>query len=69
MVQIILGQLVNGMPPEAISPNIASQADLAMPRVKIIVQELPSIKFIWSCCMILLIIGETLAAYRVGKVE
>ena len=46
MVQLILEQLVNGTPPEAISPNIASQADLAMPGVKVIVRELPSIKFI-----------------------
>ena len=46
MVQLILKQLINDMPPAAISPNIASQADLDMPWVKVIVQELPRINFI-----------------------
>ena len=40
-----------------------------MPRVNVILQELPSINFIRSCQTILQIIGETLAVYRIGKVE
>ena len=69
MVQFILEQLVNGTPLAYISPNIASQAALAMPRVKSIVQELPRINFIQKCWTILRIIGDTLAAYRIGKVD
>ena len=69
MVQLILEQLVNGMPSTSISPNITSQAALDMPGVRVIVQELPSINFIQSCWMILQIIGETLAAYCIGKAE
>ena len=32
-------------------------------------QEFPRINFIWSCRTILQIIGETLAAYHISKVE
>ena len=46
MVQLILEQFVNDTPPEAISPNIVSQAALAMIRVKASVQELHIINFI-----------------------
>ena len=53
IVQLILDQLVNGTPPAAISPNISFRAALAMPRVRVIVQELPSINFIRSCRKIL----------------
>ena len=69
MLQLILKQLINGTLPAVISPNIVSQAALDMPRVKVIVKELPSTNFIRSCRTILQIIGETLAAYRIGKVE
>ena len=46
IVQLILEQLVDGTLPAAISTNIASQAPLAISRVKFIGQELPSINFI-----------------------
>ena len=69
MVQLILKQLINDMPPAAISPNIASQADLTMPGVKFIVQELPSINFIQKCRTYIRIIGEALADYLIGKVN
>ena len=69
MVQLILEQLVKGMPPSAIYPNIASQADIYMLRVRIIIQDLPNINFIWSCRTIFRIIGGTLAAYHIVKVE
>ena len=69
MVYLILEQLVNENPPESISPNIASQVALAIPGVRVIVQELHSINCIHSCQTILRIIGETLAAYRISKVE
>ena len=59
---------MNCMPPAGISPNILSWSDLA-PGVKFIVKELPKINFIRSCWTIIRIIGETLAAYRIGKVE
>ena len=62
-------QLINGTPLSSIPPNILSQADLAMPMVKVIVQELPRINFIWLCWTIIRIIGDTLAAYRIGKVD
>ena len=69
MVQIIFEKLVNGTTPAAISSNIVYQAALAIPGVRVIVQELPSINCIQSCQTILRIIGETLAAYRIVKVE
>ena len=69
MVQLISEQLVNVMPPAAMSPNIASTADIDMLGVRVILQELPSISFIRSFQTILRIIGETLAAYFIGKVE
>ena len=68
-VQLILDHLVNGPHPSYISLIIASQDDLAMPRVKVIVKELPGINFIWSYRMILQMIGETLGAYHIWKVE
>ena len=40
LVQLILEHILNGTPPAAISPKIASQAALAMPGVRFIVQEL-----------------------------
>ena len=66
-VTLILDNLVNDMPPAATSPNIVPQAALDMPRVKVIVQDIPRISFIWSCQMILQIIGKTLAYYRIGR--
>ena len=69
MVQLILYQLVNYMPSEDISPNIASQSALDMPGVKVIVQEIPSINFIQLCLTIIQIIDKTLASYRIGKVD
>ena len=69
MVQLILDQLVNGIPLSAISSNISSQADLSIPGVKVIVQQLPITNFIRSCRAILQIIGKTLAGYRIEKVE
>ena len=36
MVELILENLVNGTPPKIISPNIASQAALAMTGLKVI---------------------------------
>ena len=69
MVQLILEQLVNNTPLVAISPNIAPQDAFAIPGAKVIVQELPSINSICSCWTILRIIGNTVAAYCIGKVE
>ena len=69
MVQLILDNLVNGTPPEAIALNISSQDSIAMPGVTVIVQELPRINFIRSCWKFIRIIGETLVAYCTGKVE
>ena len=40
-----------------------------MNRVKVIVQELTRINLIQSCSIIIQIIGDTLAAYCIGKVE
>ena len=58
----LLEELVNGTPPEAISPHITSQDDLNMNGVKVIVQEIPSINIIPNSWKILQTIGETLAA-------
>ena len=69
MVQLILEQLANRTPPADISPNIVFQAAPAMPAVKFIVQELPSINFIQKCRTYIRIIGEALADYLIGKVN
>ena len=69
MVQLILEQLANGTFLAVISPNIASRAALTMPGVDVIVKELPVMNFIWSYRTIIGIIGETLTAYRIEKVE
>ena len=69
MVQLILEKLLNCTPLSAISPNISSQAALAVPGVRVIVKELTIINFIRSCRKFFRIIGETFAAYRIGKVE
>ena len=60
---------MNGTLPAAISPKITSQDALDTPGVKVIVQELPRINFIQKCRTILRIIGETLVAYHIGKLE
>ena len=65
MLQLVLEMLVNGTPPSAISANIASQASLTTPGVTI--DNLPGDSYIRRCRTILRVIGETLAAYRLGK--
>ena len=65
ILQLVLEQLVNGTPPSAISSNIASHASLATPGA--IIHDLPGDSYIRQCRTILKIIGETLAAYRLGK--
>ena len=58
MVQLILEQLVDGTPPSAIAPNIASQAELILPgKICILVRDLPKVRFIRSCQTTLRIVG------------
>ena len=68
-VQLILEQIVNGMLPVDISPNIAYQYFLAMLGLKVILQDLPSINFIRSCQTIFQITCETLVDYCIGEVK
>ena len=60
---------MNGTPPSEISQNISYQASLAIPGVKVIVQELPRINFIWQFRIFFRIIGETVTAYHIGKLK
>ena len=48
MKQLILEQLINRTPLADILPNIVSQSAIDITRVKVIVEELPSINFFWS---------------------
>ena len=65
MVQLILESLVNGTPPSSVPANIISHVAIMNPEIK--VKEVPSINFVRKCRTILRIVGETLAAYRLGK--
>ena len=66
MVQRIREILLNGMSPQSMPSNIAFMAEL-MHGSK--VKELPSLRFIRKCRVVLQIIDETLTAFKVAKSE
>ena len=68
-IKMILEQLVNGTPPEAISPNIQYPVALDMTEVRVINQELSSMNFIRSCRKIIRISSDILSSYCIGKAE
>ena len=65
MWELILEQLVNGTPPSAVKDNIVTHLKKFSPKTKIV--ELPSIWTIRRARTVLLVICQTLAAYRLGK--
>jgi len=64
---LILEQLVNGTPPSSVSANISAHVMKFSPTTKI--KELPSIWTIRRARSVLLVICQTLAAYRLAKAE
>ena len=62
---LILEQLVNGTPPSSVSANIHAHVKKFSPSTKI--TELPSIWTIRRVRSVLLIVCQTLAAYRLAK--
>lgn len=65
IVQLILEQLVNGTPPAVMPANILSHAK----HFGVEVEKLPSVKHCQDMRIVLRILTETLAAYRLGKSE
>ena len=62
--ELILEQLVNGTPPSSVNDNIIAHVKKFSPTTKI--KELPSIWTIRRARTVLLVIVQTLAAYRLG---
>ena len=63
--ELIMEQLVNGTPPSSVNGNIVAHVKAFSPTT--IVKELPSIWTIRRTRTILLIVVQTLAAYRLGR--
>lgn len=65
--ELILEQLVNGTPPSSINDNIIAHVKKFSPSTKI--EELPSIWTIRRARSVLLVIVQTLSAYRLGLAD
>ena len=63
--ELILEQLINGTPPSAVNDNIRLHVEMLSPKTKI--RELPSIWTIRRARTVLLVICQSLAAYRLTK--
>ena len=63
---LIPEMLAHHTPPSCVVPNILVAAEILLPNVKII-QEIPSIRFVFSCRSVLLHVTKTLASYQIGK--
>ena len=57
--------LVNGTPPSFITMHIRLQANITIPQI--IIERLPTEKFILSCRTNLRILGKTFTYYRLAK--
>ena len=64
---LLLEQLVNGTPPTAIADNLKMHVKIFSPTTKI--EELPSIWTVRRARTVLLVVVQTLAAYRLGKAD
>lgn len=64
---LILEQLVNGTPPSSVNANIVSHVKKFSPTT--IIKELPSIWTIRRARTVLLVIVQTLSAYRLAKAD
>ena len=67
MWDLILVQLVNGTPPSSVNDNIVAHVKKFSPTTDIV--DLPSIWTIRRARTVLLIICQTLAAYRLSKAD
>ncbi len=63
LIQLIVEMLAHCTPPSCVTPNILSAAEL------LFVKELPSQRFVCSCCSVLLYMTKTLASYQVAKTD
>ena len=63
--ELIIEQLVNGTPPSAVNKNIVIHVRRFSPQC--VIRELPSIWTIRRARSVLLVIVQTLAAYRLGR--
>ena len=62
IIQLICEQLVNGTPPSAIPSNLVTMYAINGSNL----EEVPCVNFCRQCRTVVQIIGETLAAYRLG---
>ena len=67
MWDLIMESLLNGSPPRAVRENIKTHLATFAPGVKI--SELPSLWTIRRARTVLLVICQTLAAYRLAKAD
>lgn len=65
--EMIIEQLVNGTPPSSVNANIVSFIKKLCPSINI--REVPSIWTIRRARTVLLVIVQTLAAYRIAKAD
>ena len=65
--EIIIEQLINGTPPSSVNANIMTMIKTFSPST--VIQELPSIWTIRRARTVLLVIVQTLAAYRIAKAD
>ncbi len=63
--ELIIEQIVNGIPPSCINNNIVIMIKVFSPTTEI--RELPSIWTIWCAWTVLLVVVKALATYRIAK--
>ena len=67
MWELIIEQLVNGLPPSAVNKNIVAHVRRFSPQC--VIKELPSLWTIRRARSVLLVIVQTLSAYRLGEAD
>ena len=65
--ELIMEQLVNGTPPSSVNSNIITFVATMAPHIEI--KELPSLWTIRRARTVLLVVVQTLAAYRLAKAD
>lgn len=68
VTQLVVELLAHRTPPASIAPNILSVVQLLVPNATII-KELPSLRFIRYCRMILSHVTQSLAAYEIALAD
>ena len=67
IMRVIIEMLINGSSPSSIAPNLKTFVEVLCPNIDI--KELPSLRYIRNLRGVVRIIGEALAAFRLGRVE